>query len=283
MGTKNKHEVVLFENGSASLASPEHGEAMHSSIGPWEEALTIYVGQSDLAKRAGRGDGKPIVIYDLGLGIAANAIAALRDQKVRLTVWLVSFENDLGGLKTALANPARFPFLAPHLDLLRELLERRIVERENFRWELREGDFLEQDLSADAPELVYFDFYSPKSGSALWSIDVFRKLREAMEKRRAFKPLLLTYSAATPVRAGLLLAGFFVGKGVSTTAKSETTIAALEMDALSSPLDCEWLKKLERSDRFAPFGMEGHSRAEIISRIRSLPQFMGASVYPSGG
>ena len=46
----------------------------------------------------------------------------------------------------------------------------------------------------------------------------------------------MTYSAATPTRVTLLLAGFYVGSGVSTGMKGETTVAATRRVALGSLL-----------------------------------------------
>ena len=270
---KKKHQLVVFENGSASLANPETGEAMHSSIGAWEEANALYINQSQLASRLSRPNSSPLVIYDLGLGIAANALAALHCQKVGTTLQIISFENDLGGITTALSYPERFPLLAPFREIVEELLKNRKVIRPCFSWELREGDFLKQDLSLDSPEIVFFDFYSPKSASTLWSLEVFNRLRVLMEKKSALDPLIITYSAATPVRTAMLLAGFYVGVGKATSIKSETTIASLKKSDLETPLPHVWLEKLSRSDRFSPFGNESATREQILEQIKAHPQF----------
>ena len=51
-------ELVHYPNGTVSLRDPKTGEAMHSSIGPWEEATRIYARQSRIGERM-RETGRP--------------------------------------------------------------------------------------------------------------------------------------------------------------------------------------------------------------------------------
>jgi len=83
--------------------------------------------------------------------------------------------------------------------------------------------------------------------------------------------LLLTYSAATPTRVTLLLAGFYVGAGVSTGTKGETTVAATRRAALGSPLGERWLERWRRSSSRAPHGQPLTPEAE--ARVLAYPQW----------
>ena len=56
-----------------SLRSLLHGETFHPVVGPMAEARELHVGQSRLVERA-RETGR-LVVWDVGLGAAANAIA----------------------------------------------------------------------------------------------------------------------------------------------------------------------------------------------------------------
>jgi queuine tRNA-ribosyltransferase len=84
-----------------------------------------------------------------------------------------------------------------------------------------------------------------------------------------------TYSAATPTRSALLLAGFAVGMGNSTGHRAQTTVAALHPSDLREPLGARWLARLSRST--APFPadvpQEAAARAEALRQIAQCPQF----------
>lgn len=264
---KRDHEIIIFENQSVSLKDPATGEAMHSSIGPWAEANLIYVEQSDLSNRVSSFSAQPLVIFDVGMGIAANSIAALeryfklrREGSARRGLAIVSFENDLGGLETALANLDRFPYLAAWEGALRTLLETgawHSSEENHISWSLRSGDFRTACLSG-SPELVYYDFFSPKSAPELWTAEQFERLFKACSGSRPVT--LITYTASTMVRSGLLLSGFYVGDGVSTSAKRQTTIASSDPSFVKAPLTKKWLRKVS------------HSEA-LLKSLQSHPQF----------
>src|SRR5271155_1016537 len=53
------------------------GEVMHSVTDPLVEACSLYVEQSRLIERLQAGGAEPLVVWDVGLGAAANAMAAI--------------------------------------------------------------------------------------------------------------------------------------------------------------------------------------------------------------
>lgn len=274
------HELVAFPNGSYSVkpvSSPRgHEEAMHSHIGPWQEAQLIYVGQARLAERLGE-PGPAFVLFDVGMGIAANALAALEcflESHPERDLQIISFEKHLDGLRLALEHAERFPWVARYRTTLARLLDHRHwsmrVGQFEVRWELREGDFLEERLERlPSPDLVFFDFYSPKANPELWSARCFAKLRAAASAQTQ----LFTYCASTAARSAMLLAGFYAGTGRPTGAKSETTAAAARLEDLARPLGPEWLEKLKRSDKPLPPDWDPGLSEEAFDRIRSNPQF----------
>jgi tRNA U34 5-methylaminomethyl-2-thiouridine-forming methyltransferase MnmC len=206
---------------------------MHSEIGAWREAREIFVGPSRLAERLMR-RGPALVIYDLGLGIAANALAALLEwRKARApkrALRIVSFENDPSGLELALATRAGQPeFLGEEAS---SLLKHGRWESDEVTWELKTGDFREAVLGTGEAELVFHDFYAPKVEPGLWDVGTFERLRRAL----APSGLLLTYSAASSVRRVLEQAGFHVGRGPGTELKRESTHASLDLQELAEPL-----------------------------------------------
>lgn len=268
-------ELVTLRNGSRAVRHLGHGEVMHPSVGPWQEALRLYVEQPRLAERL-RQPGSPLVILDVGLGAATNAVAALTcarqlgAEKKRL-LEIVSLEVDLAPLRLALADPTGFPFLQPWRDAAEALMRDGLWEGEGLRWRLLLGNAL-QHLEADLPpaDFVYFDPFSPASNPEMWTEGVLSRVH-AHCRQEGEGALLMTYSAATPTRVTLLLTGFHVGAGVSTGTKGETTVAATRLEALEAPLGARWLERWRRSSSRAPHGAQ--LTPEIEARLLAHPQW----------
>lgn len=276
-----RHELVIYPDGTRSLRETAGGQAMHSWIGPWAEANLLYVEQSGFESLC-REPGSECVLFDVGLGLAANALAAIerfRGAACRGRLRIVSFENDLDGLASALEHREDFDFLGRHSTALERLLSQhswreQTIEGGTIEWQLLEGDFRKRLAHAPMPDVIFWDFYDPKTCPELWSVEVFRQLREhCAPNERAIR--LFTYSASTPTRLGLALAGFFVGYGRRTPVKAETTAAATRPELLERPLGPEWIAKLRRSAKASPYG-EMRALEEILAELRRHPQFAGA-------
>lgn len=263
---------------------------MHSQIGPWTEAQEIYIHQAEIPKRleALASESRPssFVIYDVGLGIAANALAAIDHlDQARVgsdaypPVTLVSFENDLDGIQSAMEEIQLFPFLVKNKSKVTTLLNQGywkgiLQSGIELHWILKHGDLRDHLPSCPAADLILFDLYSPKSLPHLWGYEMFRwmmmKSHRPQDPAGARETLLITYSASTAVRAALLLNGFFVGKGISTAAKRETTLATFQPKALARPLTQEWLSHWTRSSNPLPQDLSPELKfmsKEEISRL----------------
>jgi tRNA U34 5-methylaminomethyl-2-thiouridine-forming methyltransferase MnmC len=268
-------ELVTLRNGSRAVRHLGHGEVMHPSVGPWQEALRLYVEQPRLAERL-RQPGPPLVILDVGLGAATNAVAALSCARElgaerRRTLEVVSLEVDLAPLRLALADPAGFPFLQPFREAAEALMRDGLWEGEGIRWRLLLGNAIPHLEQALPPaELVYFDPFSPASNPEMWTEGVLSRVR-AHCREDGEGARLLTYSAATPTRVTLLLAGFYVGAGVSTGTKGETTVAATRLESLEAPLGARWLERWRRSSSRAPHG--ALLTPEVEARLLAHPQW----------
>jgi queuine tRNA-ribosyltransferase len=140
-------------------------------------------------------------------------------------------------------------------------------------WLLLSGDFAAQKFAAPPPDIIFFDPFSFKTDSALWTLPAFRELALVCSQKSAE---LFTYTYSTGVRAAMLAAGFYVAKGRGTGPKAETTIG-LSPRAAAGPhnrelLGADWLAKWRRSDAQAPFG----ALAEDVSwrdAVSEHPQF----------
>jgi queuine tRNA-ribosyltransferase len=254
----NFEVVVSGEVGH--LRQRSSGEVMHPGEAPAEEAQRLYVAQSRLAARLAD-PGPPLVVWDVGLGAASNAMAAIAAAGAR-PLELISFENDLDALRLALRHPGYFPHLrhaAPNA-----LLRDGAWTRDTVRWRLIVGDFATTLDDAPSPDVVFYDPFSSRADAPLWSFGFFRRLFERCRDTELF-----TYSNATPVRAALLAAGFWVARGESSGAKGETTVAATR--PIPNLLGAEWLGRLARSTRPAP--PEVTDIPGFIDAVRRHPQF----------
>jgi tRNA U34 5-methylaminomethyl-2-thiouridine-forming methyltransferase MnmC len=268
-------ELVTLRNGARAVRHLGHGEVMHPSIGPWQEALRLYVEQPRLAERL-RQPGPPLTLLDVGLGAATNAVAALTRARElgserRRALEVISLEVDLAPLRLALADPVGFPFLQPFRDAAEALMRDGSWEGEGVRWRLLQGNAISH-LERELPpaDLVFFDPFSPASNPEMWTEAVLAQVRSRC-REDGEGALLMTYSAATPTRVTLLLAGFYVGAGVSTGTKGETTIAATRLEALEAPLGARWLERWGRSSSRAPHG--ALLTPEVEARLRAHPQW----------
>ncbi|MEW6434658.1 MAG: tRNA guanosine(34) transglycosylase Tgt [Myxococcota bacterium] len=266
-------ELVTLRSGARAVRHLGHGEVMHP-VGPWEEANRLYVDQLGLERRLAERGEEPVRILDVGLGAGTNAVAALTraqalgDARVR-DLEIVSIELDTAPLQLALGDARGFPFLEPWRTAAEALLNEGRWDAPSLSWRLLQGDgaALVEELDGYF-DLVFFDPFSPEANPGMWTNRVLRCIRSRLRLQGG---VLATYSAATPTRVAFLLAGFFVGAGLSTGTKRETTVAASHLELLEAPLGARWLRRWERSSAKAPHGLE--LTPELEAELRSHEQW----------
>ena len=293
------YKLVHLANGAHSIHSFAHGETFHPVIGPVAEAEALYVNQLQLRERLKNHSGE-FVIWDVGLGAAANALTVLRATRdLPCAIRLISFDCTVEPLEFALQNTAALGYFGGYENSVDELLR---VHHTTFRdgpqtvdWQLHLGDFpawlkswssrfsvsspdklkLELQPKLHAPHAILFDAFSPAKNPAMWTLPLFTNLFQLLDPQRPCA--LPTYSRSTIMRVTLLLAGFFVGVGHATGKKEETTIAANTLALLTEPLDRRWLERARRSHSAEPM-MEAVYRIAPLSpeswvKLQAHPQF----------
>jgi queuine tRNA-ribosyltransferase len=243
-------DVVQLKSGARAIRHKGHGEVMHP-VGPWEEANRLY------GAIAGR------KVLDVGLGAAANAIAALEKNE---QIEIVSLERDLDALKLALRDG--FPYLDKWGGAVEALMRDGRWEQGGRKWTLLVGDARET-LSGEGYDTVFHDPFSPEHNAELWTLEWFRAVRE----RCTSDALLATYSSSTPTRVSLLLAGWFVGAGPATGTRGDTTLASTSLKRLEQPLGERWLERWRRSTSRAPHAAS--FSPEIERAVQEHEQFAG--------
>jgi queuine tRNA-ribosyltransferase len=282
------YEVQTAPAGYSSIRQRSSGEVMHSVSNPVEEAHLLYVEQPHLDARLRAGGSEALVIWDVGLGVATNAMAAVSCFEQALVanagaplrpLRIVSFERDLDPLRLGVRCAPHFPHL--HHPAPSAILRRAAWRHASglLEWVLLEGDFLERMPAAPRPDLIYYDPFSFKTDAPLWTGATFAQIYHSVAPARA---ALFTYSASTAVRAALLWAGFHVARGVPVGPKTDTTVAGVGPAALDTPgypppplLDRAWLDRWERSGARFPADVAPDAQAAFAARIRAHPQFVG--------
>ena len=274
------YEVIERKNREnkyvVSIRHKASGEVMHSSEDPYRESNTLYVKQAKLEERFLTESS--VTIWDVGLGAGTNAMGAIScweklkgEGKKVCQLTIESFEITLEPLELVLGKKAKFPH-AQH-PWLQQIYKEKVVIEDNFSWRLHFGDFLELYKNVSRPDIVYYDPFSYKVDSPLWSYKTFCELFVAIGDTPWAG---FTFSAATRVRASLLAAGFYVGYGSATGRKLETTVILTPSAARKGEyplLDQKWLQKWERSHTQFPDELDDDLKSDFMKKIRSHLQF----------
>jgi tRNA U34 5-methylaminomethyl-2-thiouridine-forming methyltransferase MnmC len=280
------YQLVDLKNGGQTLFSSSYGEKMHPGLGPQAEAELLYVEQLKICERLQKSSGE-FIIWDIGLGGAANAIAVLRaTRKISGKLRIISFDNTTEPLEFALKNSVALKYPVDYETQMAALLQEKRATFQNEKcsvaWAFQLGDFPALLANANLktqnvkpPDAIFFDAFSPAKNPAMWTLPVFENLFRALDPARPCA--LTTYSRSTMIRATLLLAGFFVGVGHATGMKEETTVAANNLDLISEPLNARWLERAQRSDSAEPLRENFYRREKLspatLEKLRTHPQF----------
>jgi len=280
-------ELVTLAGGVRSLRARDNGQVFHPVVGPVAEATAVHVAGGQLVERVAALRAQPFVIWDVGLGAAANALTAieallaaggrLRGRRVEL----FSFDRSCEPLRFARQHAEELGYPRGREAWLDALLAARApveigADALTLRWVFVQTNFAAMAPRGwPAPHAIFFDPYSPAVNPEMWTLALFERLRGEMGETPC---VLTTYSRSTAVRVGFLLAGFFVGIGAATGEKEETTVASNERALLAQPLDRRWLETTVRhSTNAAPLRNAVFSRRPIgdadFTRLRRHPQF----------
>ena len=228
-------KIVITEDGSLTLFSEKFNEPYHSlTAGAFKEAVEKFCKPCRVEEKAKKGE---LNLFDVCFGLGYNTVAFLEtafSSNPNVKVSVVGFEFDLGviekSLKLSWRNYERWKnvirgalrnkrcenifltinYFSPQIKLKIYIGEgREVIKRIHRKYE----------QFADA---IFHDPFSPRVNPELWTFEFFQKLRNIIKR----DGILATYSAASPVRKALWMAGFGVKEGVAVGRKSRSTVAS---------------------------------------------------------
>ncbi len=248
-------------DGSRTLFSSLYGEAYHSASGALTESFVKFCGPCRIERLA---RGGRLSLLDVGFGLGYNILAALaaaRRSNPDCRVEIVSLEKDVPAVETldVLHLPAEYGFF---FGVVKAVAADHRFEGEGITVDLMHGDARSGIRMVDRRfDAVFLDPFSPAKNPELWTVEFFGEIYDRMEE----DAVLATYSAATPVRCGLIEAGFRIGPGPGDGMKRGGTVAA-KSDVIRE-FGAEEMERLSRSPERVPYHDPGldSTAQEIIS------------------
>jgi tRNA U34 5-methylaminomethyl-2-thiouridine-forming methyltransferase MnmC len=272
----NSYAIGETSTGIPTFFHLATGETLHGQVGPWEEAKNLYISLSGLKAREGH-----VVVHDLGLGCGTLALAALDafSQNSALShMEILSYDLEMHGVVALLEHIERFPYAAPFCAVLDDFVAKGATrfstpDGRDAVWRFVPGDFaltsavvLPLEHKAD---VIFFDFFSPKSLPKLWTHNIFKNIFRNSTK----EAILITSSSATSTRAALAAAGFFVGLAPASGKRQHSTVASKKLCNLELPLPASWKETFYRSHVAFCEAEDDESKSFIRQKIDSHPQF----------
>lgn len=239
--------MVQTDDGSQTLFSQEYSENYHSSSGALQEAFSKFCEPCKISELAQRG---AINILDIGFGLGYNILAARHMAKrvnSACTLNITSLEKEV--LSPQILNTITVPQeYSADYELVKKAAKSLICEEKNLKIKLLEGDARKTITKLNSPfDAVFFDPFSVKKNPEMWSVDFFREIGRKMTDEAR----LATYSASTPVRCGLIEAGFMIGPAPGDGIKKEGTLASKKGDV--GLFSNKILSRLKNSPERTPF------------------------------
>lgn len=215
-------EIIKTNDNSTTLYSDIYGEAYHSRNGALKEAFNKYCSPCRIEELALKGT---MVILDVGFGLGYNVLAALFCAK-RINsdchIKIISLEKYL--IQSELLMQIEMPL--EYRNLYRIVLSAAKEKgycSDDINIEILCGDARDEIKNIDELfDAVFLDPFSVRKNPQLWTVNFFKELFIRMKETA----ILSTYSASTPVRTGLIEAGFYVGEGPGDEMKQGGTVAS---------------------------------------------------------
>ncbi len=205
-----ERKIITTADGSKTIHLPGLNEHYHSKHGAINEAKHVFI-KSGFDHILSKNKLGALDIMEIGFGTGLNAfITFLEAEKIDLPIHYVGVEA--------------YPVTLPEAKLMNypEILavkEKQWIfdEMHQSLWELpveitsnfklfKRKQFFADIQDKNSIDLIYFDAFGARVQPELWTIEIFRKMYEALQ----FKGVLVTYAAKGSVRRAMQEVGFVV-------------------------------------------------------------------------
>ncbi|RAP50698.1 MAG: hypothetical protein BZ133_04880 [Methanosphaera sp. SHI613] len=285
---------VRTDDDSYTLTSAKRdsgeSETLHSKFGAFSEAYEKFVNPSNLLEIAQ--NKKSIRVLDICSGIGYNTTALLThlkdEEDVEIEIDMV--ESSIETLATVLF----IPNVSKAYGYVKKEIESFLIDNGYLQFNkvlsnvpsnihinihaCDARDFIKNEAKGKY-DAVFLDPYSPSKSPELYTIDFFARIKEFLEDYS----LILTYTAASPVRSAFVHAGYHIGEG-PTFHRSGGTIASLSADMIKTPLSFSDQKVIALSDVGVPYidsDLNDDYDTIVNRRQDTREKIRGVSVFPS--
>lgn len=284
--------LIRTDDGSYTLKSDKRdnqdSETLHSKYGAITESYEKFVKPSNLIEVSKYKNS--LHILDICSGIGYNVAALLnylKDEDVEIIIDMV--ESSVETLATTLF----IPDVTKSYSYIKKAVENYLIEHEYLQFNkvlsnvpsnihinihvCDARDFIKSN--SNEYDVVFLDPFSPSKSPELYSIDFFKCLYSLL----TYDALILTYTAASPVRSALIHAGFYVGEGPRFH-RSGGTVASKNTNLIENPLSISDEKVIALSDVGIPFidpDLDDDFDTIITRRQSTRQKIRGLTVFPS--
>ena len=258
-----KKYLVKTDDGSFTLHSKKinnSSETMHTYHGAYLEAQEKFVYPAGFIGK------KSVSILDVCSGLGFNSAAALETiletdnntkiEQIEIDMVEISLET--------LAASLLIPSPSESHGLIKKAIENYLINNEYIQYPLEDKkipEFIDlrvycndaREMVLDVPsskkyDAIFLDPFSPGKSPELFSYEFLSKLASLLKE----DGLILTYTAAAPVRYALLDMGLHVGEG-PLMGRSGGTIASKDLNKIVQPLSRNEERMIALSDAGIPF------------------------------
>jgi len=203
-----KRKIIQTEDGSSSLLMEEWGETYHSKHGAIQEAKHVFIQNGlSLFKE------QSVAVLEIGFGTGLNALVTLLEaEKLKLNI-------DYTGVEAYPILPEEVEKLnyvsqlnANQFDTAFQLMHSsgwgiKTVVSEGFTLTKRQQYFNEIS-DKNCFDLIYFDAFGFQYQPELWTVEIFRRMFEALKPNG----VLVTYACRGSVKRAMTEVGFSIEK-----------------------------------------------------------------------
>lgn len=209
--------LVKTNDNSNTLYSSKYKQHFHDiKTGAIKESLIKHIIPSFNFHK----EKKELKILDICFGLGYNTFATINyilennlDKKVEI------FSPELDAKLIESLKEFEFPKEFKKISyIIKQLLETKKYEDENFKIELFLGDAREYIKTLKDLDIVYQDAFSSEVNKELWTVEYFQELYKATNETA----IVTTYSIASNVRLSLYNAGFEIYQQRPTEQKKQT-------------------------------------------------------------